>query len=210
MQLTILSKAGDGMLWLLAALLGALLMLEMRVQADLHHFDVTQGRIILRIAGLHKTWRLTLLRTKQGHRLVLAGDHGTRPLDAGQLRQSRGSAWLDALHRADKARTFLLRHTHLDRLDALVLLHTGDASHSALLTGALRGALCCIPAIRRKDVRIRILPEFFRAHSTVDARCIIRLRLGTIILTVMMLLAAYIREQYDMKARQCEYGTSHW
>lgn len=194
------------MLWLLIAFV---MLLTITIQADLHHFGTTQARICIRIAGIHKTWRLMLLRTEQGHRLVLADKDSARPLDAGQLRKSRGSMLLGALRRADKARKFLLRHTHLDRLDALLLLRTEDASRSALLAGTIRSTLACIPAVRRKGVHIRVLPEFFRAHSTVNARCIIRLRLGTIILTAMMLLIAYIREQRQQKARHA-YGTSHW
>lgn len=210
MQRTIAAKAGDFMLWLFMTLLaGYALFLEMNLQADLHHFDRTQGRFILRIAGIRKIWQVMLVRTAQGHRLVLADEDSTRPLDAGQLRRSRGSMLLDALRRADKARKFLLKHTHLDRLDALLLLHAEDAARSALLSGTVRSVLYCIPAVRRKAVRIRVLPEFFRAHSTVNARCIIRIRLGTIILTAMMLLIAYIREQRQQKARHA-YGTSHW
>lgn len=184
------------MFWLLLALLMVYtFFLEVTLQADLRHFDATQARVQLRIGGMHKTWLLHLVRTEQGHRLILSGDQGVHPLDAGQIRQSRGSLLLDALRRADKARRFLLNHTHLDKLDGFVLLRTEDAARSALLAGTLQNLLTCIPAVRRNGVRIRVLPEFFRAHSTVNARCIIRLRLGTIILTAGMLLAAYIREQ---------------
>ena len=184
------------MFWLLTALLTLLAaMLEVRVQADLQHSDATRARVRLNIAHLHKTWRLMLVRTERGHRVILADEYSARPLDTGELRQSRGSHLLDALIRADKARHFLLRHTCLERLDALALLRTQDAARSALLCGMAQGALACIPAARRKGVHVRVLPEFFRTHSTVNARCIIRVRLGTIVLTATMLLAAYLRQQ---------------
>ena len=196
-----------GLLFLLLLLISMLL--TFTVQTDFHHFDTTQARICVRIAGIHKTWRLMLLRTEQGHRLVLAGEDSARPLNTGQLRTSRGGILLGSLRRADKARKFLLRHARLDRLDAFILLRMEDAAHSALLSGSVRSVLSCIPAVRRKGVHIRVLPEFFRAHSTVNVRCIIRIRLGTIILTAMMLLIAHIREQRQQKARHA-YGTSHW
>ena len=184
------------MFWLLTALLTLLAaLLEARIQVDLQHFDITRARIRLDIAHLHKTWRLMLVRTERGHRAILADELGTRPLDSGDLRQSQSRHLLDALIRADKARRFLLHHTHLERLDALALLCTQDAARSALLCGMVQGALACIPAARRRCVHIRVLPEFFRTHSTVNARCIIRFRLGTIFLTATMLLAAYLRQQ---------------
>lgn len=176
-------------------------LLTVTIQADVHHFETTGARIQLRVAGVHKTWRLTLLRTAQGHRLVLAGEQGVRPLDAGQLRQSRGSMLLDALLRADKARRFLLRHTRLDQLDGLLLLRTPDAARSALWAGTLQGLLGCIPPARRRHVRLRVLPEFFRAHTTLSARCIIRFRLGTILITASLLLLAWFREQ-QLQARE--------
>lgn len=192
----IAKKAGVDMFWLLMALMTVYaVFLEVTILADLRHFESTRARVILRIAGVHKTWRLMLLQTEQGHRLVLADNYGAHPLDANQLRQSRSSKLLDALRRADKARGFLLHHIRLDRLNTLVLLRTEDAARSAVLSGTVQGALACIPALHRKAIRIQVLPEFFRAHSTVNARCIIRIRLGTIILTAMMLLMAWIREQ---------------
>lgn len=181
------------MYWLLAILLLTYAcFLPMTLQADVHHHGQTQARIIIKYTLLTKEWRISGL-----------------PGATAQFHQSRSRLLLNALRRADRARGFLLHHTHLDRLDALILLHTGDAARSALLSGGLQGALTCIPATRRKAVRIRVLPEFFRAHSTLQARCIIRIRLGTLILTVMMLLAAYIRQRRMQKARHA-YGTSHW
>ena len=181
------------MLWLLAILLlTTACFLPVILHADVYYHEHTRARIIVQFMLLRKEWRISGL-----------------PGAAAQFRQSRSRLLLSALRRADKARGFLLRHIHLDRLDALILLHTGDAAHSSLLSGGLQGALACIPATHRKAVRIRVLPEFFRVHSTLQARCIIRIRLGTIILTAMMLLAAYIRQRHVQKARHA-YGTSHW
>lgn len=181
------------MLWLLTALLMMYAcFLPVTIRVDASHHAQTRMRFAARYALLTKEWRFSGL-----------------PGAAAQFRQSRSRPLLDALRRADKARNFLLRHVHLDTLTALILLRTQDAARSALLTGTVRSVLACIPAARRRGVCIRVLPEFFRPHSTVMARCIIRIRLGTIILTAMMLLIAYIREQRQQKARHA-YGTSHW
>ncbi len=184
------------MFWLLAAILALYLALTViSIRVDFRHSDTTQGRLLVQAAGLHKSWRFSLIRTAKGHRIVLAGTHGPEPLDTAQFRQSRGGLMLQALRRGDKGRKFLLRHTHLDRMDALIQLRTEDAARAALLTGTARSVLCCIPAIRRRNIRIRVLPEFFRSHSTVAARCIIRVKGGTLLLTAGLLLLSYRKEQ---------------
>lgn len=184
------------MLVLLIVLLSAYsLLLEVRIQADLQHGDGTRTRFIVDIAGIHKTWQMLLARTSQGHQVMLAQEDGVHPLSSAKLRTDRGRLLWRLFRRADRARHFLLHHVHLEQLHVLALFRTEDAAGSALLSGTLQSIAACIPALRRRNVCIRVLPEFFRAHSTVKARCIIRLRLGTIILTAMMLLIAYLRQQ---------------
>jgi len=164
--------------WQIAVLaLAGMMMLPMTIRADLHRCGVTHLHIRMEIAGIHKSW------TRTG----LPGP--------GTLRESKVSGILTFILRADKARGFLLRRLHLKRLDSLILFRTEDAARSALLCGTLQGVLSCIPAIRRQPARIQVLPEFFRAHSTVDVRCIIRLRLGTIILTAGLLALEWLRAQ---------------
>lgn len=184
------------MLFLLIALLTSYaLFLEVRIQADFQHGDGTQARFIVSIAGIRKTWRMLLTRTSRGRQMMLAQEDGVRPLSSAELRTDRGRLLWGLFRRADRARHFLLHHVCLEQLHVLAQLRTGDAAGSALLSGTLQSIAACIPALRRRNVSIRVLPEFFRAHATVKARCIIRLRLGTIILTAMMLLIAYLRQQ---------------
>lgn len=152
--------------------------LPVRIQADVHHSVHTQGRINARFVLLHKTW----------HFIGLSGA-------ATQLRQNRTRLLLNLFRRTDKARAFLLQHLRLEKLDVLALLRTQDAARSAILAGTVQDTLTCLPRLRRESIRIHVLPEFFRAHSTLAVRCIIRLRVGTIILTAIMLLIAYFREQ---------------
>lgn len=163
------------MFWLLLALLtGYALRLPLTLRADIHHQGQTQARIQLRAAGLHKTWQITGL-----------------PGAAAQLQTSRSRRMLALFRRADTARRYLLSRTRLERLDALVLLRTADAARTALLIGMLR-PLAQLPC---NKFRICVQPDFFRPSSTVQIRCIIRWKLGTLLLTSMMLLAAYIRQR---------------
>ena len=183
------------MRWLLLVLMMAYcLLLEVRIQADIHQGNGTQMRLILRVAAFQHTWHL--LRAAGSKQVFAAGKHGMRALSHSGLSADRGRMLLALFRRADRARRFLLHHTHLDHLDAQLSLRTADAARTALITGALRGIAAQLPMRWHGKVRIRVLPEFLRTYTTMQLRCIIRLRLGTILLTAMMLLTAYFRRQH--------------
>ncbi len=170
--------------------LAALLLLEAMLLPDTFRADVrrhgsTWFRVTARYAFFTRTWQSGAPAPTQARR-----QHGRR--------------LLFALRQAEAAQRFLLRHVQLDRLDACILLRTEDAARTSLLAGALQG-LAYLPAVQRRHVRIRVLPDFFRPHSTLQTRCIIHVRMGTILLTMLMLLAFRLRQ----KARTA-YGTSHW
>ena len=124
--------------------------------------------------------------------------------NGGKPQPQKGRNLLSRLRETAQLSRFVRRHIHLEALDALVLLHTGDAAGSALLSGGLQGILN-IPALPRNKVHIRVLPDFFRGRTTWQARCIFHFRLGIILLTMLMLLASRLQR----KARTA-YGTSHW
>lgn len=175
------------MLFFLAVLLMLeILLLPLTLQADLWHQSSTKVRVMLKYAFIRHTWP-------------------SPQKSPGEKRLHRGSKLFTALRESPEARRFFLRHIHLDRLDALLLLHSGNAASTSLLTGSVRSLLCCIPPLHRQEVRIRVLPDFFHASSTIQAQCIIRLSLGTLLLTMLRLLAFRLRQ----KARTA-YGTSHW
>ena len=170
---------------LMALLMLEALLLPLTLQADLYHHGSTAFRVRLQYAFLRCTWPST-------------------GKSSGGKRLHQGSKLFTALRRSARARHFFRRHIHLDRLDALLLLRTGDASHTSLAAGVLSG-LACIPAAARSNVHIRMLPDYFRPHTTLQARCIVRLRLGTLLLTMLMLLALRLQQKV-----RTTYGTSHW
>lgn len=175
----------------IAALLTALMLLPIRLTVDIYHAERTFSRIGLQAARLGRAWLFEAVRTAQGHQLIVAGQDGvSHGVEPGQLRGSPADHMLSALRRADKARHFLIRHIHPERLDASLLLHTENAAATALLTGAMRTLTGCLPLHWREKMHVRIQPDFFREHTTIQARCILRFRLGTIIITACMLLAA--------------------
>lgn len=96
---------------------------------------------------------------------------------------------LGTVLRTDKARCFLLRHTHLIRLQALVCLGLRDAAATAVLTGFLRQLAPLLP--RKADIRVQ--PNFI-GPTRIQARCILFFHLGTILITAVMGLTAYLLE----------------
>lgn len=154
------------MIWMAMMLLMMIgCLTPMTVQVDVRHDSGTRGRIRAQWLMLHKTWKWD----------------GQEPKS--QPHKQRKWLWL-----GDKQPlVHLLRHCHVDALYALILLRAGDAAKAALLSGALQGIVACVPALHRDAVHIRVLPEFFQDHSTIRLRCIIRVKVGILILTAGML-----------------------
>lgn len=165
------------MFWLMAALLvGYGLLLPVTLTLSLEYQETARTDVSIHFATLHKSWTFSGL-----------------PRTSAAFRQSRRHKFFSALHHADAAKSFLLQHTHLVRLDALILLHTGDAARTALLTGALRSVL--MAALPHQKVRIALHPDFFHAHSAINIRCIIRWKLGILLLTAWLLLTEMFLQQ---------------
>ena len=173
------------LLLLILLLMLEFLLLPLTIRLDVHHQKHTRIRIMMNYAFLRRTWPTAKKTPADGKR--------------------RKSLLLAALRESAEARNYLLHHVHLDRLDAFLRLHTQDAAGTALLTGSLKNLLYCIPPLYRPQVHIRVLPDFLHAHSTLQLVCIIRLTTGTLLLTMLKLLAFRLRQ----KARTA-YGTSHW
>lgn len=198
------------MLWILLGILLIFVSLtEATVTFYVWHDASTRLQLCLKAANLQKAWHFRLFRTAHGHRLLRTDKDYIHPLQPTQLPQEKDSLLPQALLHENEVRRFLLSHLHLDRLEGLLLLRTGDAAHSAILSGTLQSLLSCIPATRMGRIALRVLPEFFREHSTIRLRCIIRFRLGTIILTAGMLLFRYLKRRHPTESEALNYGTSH-
>ena len=176
------------LLFLIAALV--LLLLPLHIRWDVLHRERTHAVIRLRFAGLHKAWRLSSLP------------------DAASFSHGRSRKLLQLFRSAKRTRRRLMRWIHLEQLDACILLCTGNAARSALLSGAAQ-SLACIPAALHRHIRIQVLPAFFQEQTELHARCIICCRAGILLLTALMLLAEGLLRQHQQKARR-QYGTSHW
>ena len=170
---------------LIVLLLMLAFLLPVTFQIDAKHDGTTAYRVLIRYLFFTRKWH-----------------SGRKSRSSSKPRHGRNL--LSRLREAAHISRFVRRHIHLEALDALVLLHTGDAAGSALLSGGLQGILNT-PALPRSKVHIRILPDFFRGRTIWQTRCIFHFRLGIILLTMLMLLVSRLQQ----KARTA-YGTSHW
>ena len=197
-------------LLLLALILLVLLAAPVQLQADIAHAGQPLARVQLTVAGFTHAWRLKLIRTPEGHQLITAARDGSEhALSQDQLRGGVADRLFGELRSCRMARRYLMRHIRLDALDAALRIHSADAARTALLTGLVRGVALLLPPEMRQQVRLRVMPEFFRDRSNLQARCILRFRLGTIFITSGMLLASIAAQRVHAARRQHEYGTSH-
>ncbi len=179
------------MFWLMTALLlTAMLMLPLRLQADIHRGQRRLMRLQFTLAGLRRQWLIESQSTPAGRQVTLTGSPGhTRQIrPSGQQRQTLRSL-RRTLQSHPALRRFLLDHLHPEQLDAQLLLHTGSAASTALLTGALQTLVRAVPSRWVRMARVRILPDFLREYSTFQARCIFTVRLGILLITAGLLLA---------------------
>nr|MBR4281137.1 hypothetical protein [Clostridia bacterium] len=161
------------------------LFMPVTFRIEVHHAGKTAYRVIMKYTFVTKTWQ-------------------SGPQKSSKPRRKENRSLLSILRQEAKARIFIRRHIRLDRLDSLIILHAGDAARTSLLSGGLQG-LANILSLQRQEVRIHVIPDFFRGYTTVQTLCIIHVRLGIILLTMLMLLASRLQR----KARTA-YGTSHW
>lgn len=170
--------------------------LQLGVMVGLLRLRYTGGILYAQGAGLELTWRRLGGRGARERRLSL---------DA-LLARAQG-----ARQSVEIARTparFLLGRLRVERLGVNVLVATCDASHTALLQGLLSGAMAFLrtmfPAL---SLRGRVLASFAQEESTrLDAACIVRLSLGSLLLALLLLLreaaSLRLREAHQPRARK--------
>lgn len=102
-------------------------------------------------------------------------------------------ALLRALKRHTGLRHFLVRMVHLDALRLRALIATGNAAHTALLSGAVWGTLAMLPAGWRSRMDIQVQPDFFSSCTRAQGVWIIHARLGMLLTgTLWLALAAWL------------------
>lgn len=198
------------MWWFILLILPAMLMLlPFHLTAEVQLHPEQQGRIVLSSLGLKYTWRLRLVRTASGHVLQRIGKSGKAEGPGMELHSSPADAALKRLLHDQPAKRFLQKHVCLERIDAIIRIHFENAARTALVTGAVRSLIPLIPPALRAVTHLQLLPAFTPAQARLQGRCIVQFRLGTIIITALMLLYSSFRQHVSQHERKCVYGASH-
>lgn len=190
------------MIWFLIVLLiFAGMFIPLRVTADIHHGARRLMRLHISTAGFRGEWVAEAVRGQEGHQLLVAR-RGRKPrtLSPASLHVGAAESLTSMLRESRPARRFLMKHVHAEQLDIQLLLHTASAASTALMTGAVQLAVQLLPAHWRGKLRLRILPDFLRDRSTLQARCIFRLCMGTLLITAGLLLASHVAQAINKEA----------
>lgn len=148
----------------------------------------------IRIRPFVITRRVRLLRTAQGHRLVvLNGARDVQTVAPSQMNTGRGKRILHLFRASPHARKYLVKHTQLVQLVIAARISASDAARTAFLTGCIRSAATLVPASLADRIRIMIQPDFAQRGTAAQADCIVHLRLGTILITGGLLLLSFLQ-----------------
>ena len=162
----------------------------------LSHAGETRLLVRVQVWGIPLTWRIRSKRLRSGRVTTLLRKNRPpreAPPDTGRRIQVVAGAFL----RSNRARAFLREHVRLLSLEALVCIALSDAAKTALTSGLL-GALSRLLSLGMQGrVRVQVIPAFFHQQTTVQARCILFLRLGTILFTAALAGAAYLLEKRE-------------
>ena len=172
------------------------LITPLRLTLCLSHAGETRLLVRVQVWGIPLTWRIRSKRLRSGRVTTLLRKNRPpreAPPDTGRRIQVVAGAYL----RSNRARAFLREHVRLLSLEALVCIALSDAAKTALTSGLL-GALSRLLSLGMQGrVRVQVIPAFFHQQTTVQARCILFLRLGTILFTAALAGAAYLLEKRE-------------
>lgn len=95
------------------------------------------------------------------------------------------------------ARRYLQRHVQVKQLDACIRICLSDAARTALMTGAARSLAQTVMRRGKRIARIAVFPDFIAGRSSMEARCILRFRLGHMIPVCIAALASWLMERRE-------------
>ncbi len=178
------------MFWMLLALgIYLLLITPVTLWADIRLEERLTGVVEARVWGVPVFRRSQPTPGKQV--ATTGGPSDERNAKASSAKASAGKRLLrrmgQALWKNKKVRNSLLRQIEVETLEVLLCVGLTGADKTALTTGALRTAYQLLPLRWRRHTRFQVLPDFFRQRTSFHGRCMIFLRLGTLIITAARL-----------------------
>lgn len=178
------------------------LLLPAELRADLHYGERKLLRLQAEAAGIRRQWLLEAASDSGGLRIMMLNTQGKPRILAPKASSAHlAGRMLRLLNQTPRVRRLLLHQMKPAQLDVQLLLHVGDAAATALAAGLARSFATLLPVSWRAILRLRIQPDFLSPRSALQARCIFRVRLGTIAMTALLLLATFAAQAIKKEAK---------
>ena len=167
------------------------------LRVDLWHAEATEALLAVRFWGLGPDLRYRLKATDEGHRVFRVDKKGVeRPLRATNTSSATPTLTiLRTVMRGEHARQRFFRGVTLLRLDVALNVSLGDAARTALTAGAIQSLWRVLPCSWRRRARLQVRPDFLNSRGSVQARCMVFFRLGTLIIAATLLLLSALAQR---------------
>ena len=191
------------MIWMmLPALILAGMAVPLWITTDIHHGARKLMRVQITLIGLHREWLAETVGAPGERRLIIRRNgREARSVSSSDISGSPADTLRTMLRENRRVRRYLSAHTHAEQICVQLLLHAPSAASTALLTGTAQTLLHLLPSRWRRISRIRVTPDFLHDQSTLQARCIFRLRVGTLLITAGLLLADHVARAINREAQ---------
>lgn len=175
--------------------------LPLRMQIDVQAADTLSWRIVPSILWLKKVFRFRLIRTQRHHEVLYLPQHGSpHCISSEKLQNPSGKRLALSLWNVKPIRRYLLRHIHHFCLVTEIIVHAEDAARTAMITGFFHVISNMIHSFT-DNVSTRIIPGFSHQHTVAHTQCIFSVKLGTLLITSVMVLLHSLKRQSQTTGR---------
>ena len=188
-------------MFLIALLLVCISFVPLRLKIRMSITDHIRSEFAISAPLLRHSWQLQLVRMDGVLQFILIdGKRPRRSLNPSELSGIRNLQMFHHLRALKQTQRFFVRRLNLEKLCVVCHVHLDNAAHTALLTGAIRSLLPCLPTTWQKRTSVFIQPSFHQPFA-LSLSCIARVQTGMLLITTAMALGELLL-QASRRARE--------
>ncbi|MEG0767320.1 MAG: DUF2953 domain-containing protein [Clostridia bacterium] len=180
--------------WLL--LFFGICMLPVRIRGRMDYNREPTILLQIETAGLHMQYDGLLERDAESFRITFRR-RGHRPKTENPFSFSWSyvQKGLRLFQTLPEIRQMLRRHIEIENLDLCCRIGVADAAYTAILAGALSACACffSLRALKKTPHHVQVVPDYTGAKLLLGVQCIIRFRVGDVILVGTQTLYAILQ-----------------